>query len=197
MNSSVFLDRDGVLIEDVDWLARKEDLRILSGVSAALSRLKRAGHLLIVVTNQPAVARGLITEAGLEDLHRHLEGELAREGAPSIDAYYYCPHHPQATLPGYRVDCPCRKPKPGLLFKAAQDHQINLNSSFLVGDRITDIIAGARAGCRTILVQTGRHLDPPIMTSEPFDRTVKPDWTCASLAAAADWILQTEPPICV
>jgi D-glycero-D-manno-heptose 1,7-bisphosphate phosphatase len=195
MTSAVFLDRDGVLIEDVDLLTRAEGMQILAGVPSALSRLTQAAYQLIVVTNQPVIARGLLTEAELEALHGKLQSELARLGAPSMTAFFYCPHHPQATLEAYRQDCLCRKPRPGMLLEAARRHQIDLSSSFMVGDRITDIIAGARAGCRTILVQTGRHLAPPIATREPIDVNCKPDWTCAGLEAAADWILLHQRPM--
>src|SRR6185436_3550034 len=103
---------------------------------------------------------------------------------------YFCPHHPNASLPEWRADCECRKPRAGLLLQAAHEHNLDLTASFMAGDRITDIIAGARAGCRTVLLQTGKHLERPIETTEPLDTTVQPDHTCADLAAAVDWILK-------
>ena len=186
---AAFLDRDGVLIEDVDWLTRPSQIRVLPGVPQALRRLAQAGFRLIVVTNQPIVARGLATEAQVEMLHADIAAQLAAGGAPPLDRFYFCPHHPNATLPAYRLICDCRKPRPGLLRRAAEDFALDLRASFLVGDRITDIAAGAAAGCRTVLVQTGKHRAPPIHTPEPLDPSLKPDWTCADLPAAAEWIL--------
>jgi D-glycero-D-manno-heptose 1,7-bisphosphate phosphatase len=186
---AVFLDRDGVLIEDRDLLTEPSEIRVLAGVPQALGRLREAGFRLVVVSNQTVVARGLATEADVERVNYELNRQLVAAGGSGIDRYYFCPHHPNATMLSYRVNCACRKPQPGLILQAAKDHQFDLASSFLVGDRITDIIAGERAGCRTILVQTGQHDAPPIQTAKPIDVNIKPDWTCASLAEAADWIL--------
>jgi len=179
-----------VLIEDVDQLTDAAQIRILAGVPAALQNLKRAGYRLIVVSNQPVVARGLLSEPDVLALQEKINYCLIATGAPPMDAFYFCPHHPKATLPIYRQDCDCRKPKPGLLLRAAQEHDIALTRSFMIGDRITDIIAGARAGCRTILMQTGKHLAPPIQTNEPLDLSAQPDYTCPDLLAAARWILE-------
>lgn len=186
---AVFLDRDGVLIEDVDWLTRPGQIRILPGVPQALRRLAGAGFRLVVVTNQPIIARGLLAEAELEVLHAAIAAQLAGAGAPPLDRFYYCPHHPRATLPAYRVNCECRKPRPGLLLRAAEELGLNLRASFMIGDRMSDIAAGAAAGCRAVLVQTGKHREPPIQTAEPPDPLLKPDWTCADLSAAAQWVL--------
>ena len=188
MNAAVFLDRDGVLVEDVDLLATISQIKILPGVAEALTKLRKANFKLIVVSNQAIVARGLITEKAVEEIHSEINRHLAENGV-SIDAFYFCPHHPKATLEKYRVVCECRKPRPGLLFQATREQQIDLQKSFMVGDRITDVIAGAKAGCRTILVQTGQHGAAPIETAEPLDNSIQPDWTCANLREAADWIL--------
>ncbi len=189
MNAAVFLDRDGVLIEDVHLLTRPEQVVIPAGVPAALRALGEAGFRLVVVSNQPVVARGLVSEADVRAVHAHMESRLREAGAPPLDGVYFCPHHPNATLPAYRKDCDCRKPKPGLFRRAATELALDLGASFAVGDRITDIIAGSRAGCRTVLVQTGRHAEKPIETSEPLDQTLRPEHTSADLAAAAEWIL--------
>jgi D-glycero-D-manno-heptose 1,7-bisphosphate phosphatase len=114
---------------------------------------------------------------------------LEAAGAPPLDAVYFCPHHPEATLPEYRVICDCRKPRPGLLLRAAGEHGLDLGASFMVGDRLTDIAAGAAAACRTVLVQTGRHAEPPIVAAEPPAAPCRPDHTCPDLPAAAAWIL--------
>jgi len=189
---AVFLDRDGVLVEDVDLLTRAGQIRALPGAAEALRRLKSAGFLLIVVSNQPVIARGLISEPDLEEINRKIERLLQSDGAPKWDASYFCPHHPNATLQQYRIDCDCRKPRPGLLRRASDKFRIDLQASFMVGDRITDVAAGAAAGCRTVLVQTGKHTAPTITLTQPLDPSLAPDWTCADLAAAADWILRQQ-----
>lgn len=189
MNAAVFLDRDGVLIEDVHLLTRPEQVVIPAGVPGALRALGEAGFKLVVVSNQPVVARGLASESDVRAVHARMESLLQGAGALPLDGIYFCPHHPNATLPAYRVDCDCRKPKPGLLRRAAAELELDLGASFVVGDRITDIIAGARAGCRTVLVQTGKHHEQPIETSEPLDPTIQPDHTCADVPAAVAWIL--------
>ena len=187
---AVFLDRDGVIIEDVDLLVDVARLRILTGVPLALLTLHQRGFRLIVISNQTVVARGLATEADVEKINNELNLRLIAASGSGVDQFYICPHHPDATVPTYRVNCDCRKPKPGLILQAAKEHRLDLGASFVVGDRITDIIAGAKAGCRTILVQTGRHAAPPIKTTEPIDPSIKPDHVCADLGTAADWILK-------
>jgi D-glycero-D-manno-heptose 1,7-bisphosphate phosphatase len=183
------LDRDGVLIEDMNLLTALEQVRILPGVPEALWRLKKAGYRLVVVSNQTVVARGLMNESDVRKLNDEIVGRLVVFGAPPLDGFYFCPHHPNATIPAYRMICECRKPRPELLLRASLEMNINLDKSFMVGDRITDIIAGVNAGCRTILVETGAHLDDPIETPEPLDGSIKPDSTCKNLTEAADWIL--------
>jgi len=189
MNAAIFLDRDGVLIEDVHLLTNSGQIQILEGAPQALRSLKEAGFRLIVISNQTVVARGLLTEQEVYAINAQMEHLLEQAGGPRLDGFFFCPHHPNATLPAYRTSCECRKPRPGLLLRAAREHNLNLSASFAVGDRITDIIAGARAGCRTVLVQTGKHLAPAIETVEPLDRSVHPDYTCANLSEAARWIL--------
>jgi D-glycero-D-manno-heptose 1,7-bisphosphate phosphatase len=159
MTRAVFLDRDGVLVEDVDLLTCVDQLRLLPGVQSSLNALHNAGFSLVVVSNQPVVARGMTTEADVEAIHAELAKRIVAAGGPAMDRYYFCPHHPKATLPAYRMDCDCRKPKPGMLLRAARELNLDLRTCFMVGDRITDIIAGVRAGCRTVLVQAGKHLE--------------------------------------
>ncbi len=194
MRPAVLLDRDGVLNEDTHLVRCGDDLRVLAGVPRALARLRAAGFLLIVISNQTVVARGLASEDEVGVLHGELQRRLRRAGGPVLDGFYYCPHHPQATLPAYRKICECRKPRPGLLLRAAAEHRLDLENSFMVGDRITDVVAGARAGCRTVQVRTGRHHAPPIETVEPLDTSVVPDHTCAGLPEAAHWILSRTRP---
>lgn len=189
MNRAVFLDRDGVLIEDADLLTRTEQLRILPGVPAALTALKSAGFRLVVVTNQPVVARGMIPERGVEEIHAELARRIMASGGPAIDRFYYCPHHPNAKLPEYRVACECRKPRPGMFLQAIAQLKLDGHASFTVGDRLTDIIAGAKVGSRTVLVETGKHTEIPITTNDPIDLTIKPEHTCRDLSAGVAWIL--------
>jgi D-glycero-D-manno-heptose 1,7-bisphosphate phosphatase len=187
---AIFLDRDGVLLEDNGYVKTPSELTLLSGVSEALISLKAAGYLLVLVTNQAVVARGLITEAQLTLIHEAMQKMLAAVGAPCLDAIYACPHHPNATDLAYRQTCECRKPNPGLLFAAAGVYQIDMAQSFMIGDRVSDIIAGQSAGCQTVLVTTGQHLAPPIESSSPIKSDVTADYVCENLLEAAHWILR-------
>lgn len=189
MKAAVFLDRDGVLVEDIDLTADAERMRLIPGAADGMRALQRAGLHLVLVTNQTVVARGLATEKEVEGLHERLDSMLVAAGGPALDAAYFCPHHPEATLERYRAVCDCRKPRPGLLRRAASDHDLDLARSFLVGDRMTDIAAGAAAGCRTVLVESGRHEDPSIVTVEPLPDALRPDHVSPDLAAAAEWIV--------
>ena len=153
--TALFLDRDGVLIEEVEYLARPEQVRLISGAAAAVRRANDAGLKVVVVSNQSGVARGRFPETVLPEVHRVISAKLLEEAGAVIDAFYYCPHHPTEGLGSFRIDCECRKPKPGMLLAAANELIIDLSKSWMVGDRLTDLRAGAAAGCRTILVQTG------------------------------------------
>ncbi|VTR93885.1 -heptose -bisphosphate phosphatase : D,D-heptose 1,7-bisphosphate phosphatase OS=uncultured bacterium GN=ACD_47C00467G0003 PE=3 SV=1: Hydrolase_like [Gemmata massiliana] len=192
LGRAVFLDRDGVIVPDNEGaLLAPEDVQLLDGVGPALAALKTAGFALILVTNQAVVARGLLTEAQLDEIHNELNRRLRTAGAPAFDAVFACPHHPHANVPAYRVACECRKPRPGMLLRAARERSLDLSASVMVGDRITDVLAGARAGCRTVLVEGPQTSAPPIVTSEPIDPSVRADHTCTSLADAARWILES------
>jgi D-glycero-D-manno-heptose 1,7-bisphosphate phosphatase len=186
---AVFLDRDGVLVEDRGPLADPDELELIPGAARALRRLRDAGLALVAVSNQAVVARGLADEAGIETMNRRLDELLVEAGGPRLDRHYFCPHHPEATLPAYRLECDCRKPRPGMILAAARDLGLDPAVSFMVGDRPTDIAAGTAAGCSTILVHSGRHREPPIVTSPPQAQWPTPDHECADLAAAAEWIL--------
>lgn len=152
---AAFLDRDGVLIEDVGYPHRAEDLRLLPGAAAAVRRLNQAGYWVIVATNQSGVARGLFTEAQMSAFHEMLQAALADQGA-RLDGIYACPYHPEAVIPAYRhPDHPDRKPNPGLLLRAMADFPIATEGSFLIGDRQSDLVAARRAGVRGALFQGG------------------------------------------
>lgn len=151
---AIFLDRDGVLIEDAHYLASPDRVRLIPGAAEAVAALNRAGWPVVVVTNQSGVARGLFSYDSVGDVHAHIAAQLATFGA-AVAAFYFCPHHPEAEVAEYRAACDCRKPKPGLLRDAAAELGLDLARSWMVGDRVTDLEAGAAVGARTILVRTG------------------------------------------
>ncbi len=151
---AVFLDRDGTINVEKEYLHRPEDFQFITGAPQAIRLLKDAGLLVIVITNQSGIARGFYDEAAVDRLHRHLDRELARIGT-GIDAYYYCPHHPEFGNDTYRRECDCRKPRVGMLLKAAADFSLALPACYLIGDKLEDVEAGLRAGCRPLLVRTG------------------------------------------
>lgn len=150
---AVFLDRDGTINVEKDYLYRIEEFEFTPGAVEAIKLLNQAGYLVVVVTNQSGVARGYYTEADVATLHRHIDTVLASQGA-RVDAWYYCPHHDQGKPP-YNQTCDCRKPMPGMLQQAALDHAIDLTRSWMVGDKPADIDAGQAAGCKPVLVMTG------------------------------------------
>ncbi len=153
---AVFLDRDGTINRYVGFLRKIEEMELLPGAAEAIRRINASGRLAIVVTNQPVIARGEVTTEQLAEIHNKLETLLGQEGA-YLDAIYYCPHHPDRGFPGeiseLKIDCDCRKPKPGLLLKAARDFNIDLGESWMIGDEDRDMEAGRRAGCRCIRIE--------------------------------------------
>jgi D-glycero-D-manno-heptose 1,7-bisphosphate phosphatase len=177
---AVFLDRDGTLIELVHHLTDPDDVRLVPGTGAALRRICEAGFAAIVVTNQSVIGRGLLTEARLGDVHAVMHALLAAEGA-AVDAVYFCPTAPTVKDPTV-IEDPMRKPGPGMLIEAATDHGIDLARSWIVGDTVSDMLAGRNAGCRTVLVRTGyggRY-------AHPYDAV---DAVASDLAEAAEIIL--------
>lgn len=154
MKRAVFFDRDGVLNRDVDYLHRPEELHWMPGAREAVRWCNDHGYLAIVVTNQSGVARGYFDEAAVQALHQWMQGELARAGA-HIDAFYYCPHHPGHGVEPYRVECDCRKPKPGMVTAALAEWGIDPAASLLIGDKPRDIAAGEAAGVRSVLYSDG------------------------------------------
>ncbi len=154
LRPAIFLDRDGTINVEKEYLHRVEDFAFIPGAPEAIRRLKEAGFLIVVVTNQSGVARGYFPVSAVEKLHRHLQDELAQYGT-AVDAFYLCPHHPREGVGEYRIDCACRKGHPGMLLQAAADLAIDLKNSWMVGDKAADIEAGERAGCTPLLVLTG------------------------------------------
>ncbi len=153
---AVFLDRDGTLVERRHYPSRPEELRLCKGVGYGLRQLQELGFLLVLVTNQSGVARGLFSEHDLALMHDHLAHQLAVHGV-RLDGVYYCPHHPDGVIPEFSIRCGCRKPEAGMLLRAAGDLDIELQHSWLIGDTCDDVEAGNRAGCHTILVNGGRE----------------------------------------
>ncbi len=151
---AVFLDRDGTINEDIGYVSKPEELIIYPWAAEAIRLINDAGLKTIVVTNQSGVARGMYTEETLEEIHRKLITELAREGA-RIDAVYYCPHHPRIGDVRYKIECECRKASPGMLKQAAREHDLDLAQSFVVGDKASDINLATNAGAKGVLVLTG------------------------------------------
>lgn len=152
---AVFLDRDGTLTSEGEWVTESAELELLPFAAEAIAKLSRAGFAVVLATNQSAVARGLIREEELAEIHAHLERELARGGA-RLDGVYSCPHHPTEGSAPYRRDCECRKPKPGMLLAAARDLGLDLARSWVVGDAERDLAAGAAVGAKGVLVATGK-----------------------------------------
>lgn len=154
---AIFLDRDGTINKYVGFLRKEEEFELMDGVAEAVKKINQSGYLAIVVTNQPVIARGEVTFEGLEIIHDKMETLLGMEGA-YLDGIYFCPHHPhkgyEGEVPELKVECDCRKPKPGMLLKAADDLNIDLSQSYMVGDGENDIKAGMAAGCKTVLLNT-------------------------------------------
>lgn len=152
---AIFLDRDGTINKYVGFLRNIDDFELLPDVAEAIKIINSSGYLCIVVTNQPVIARGEVSAEDLEDIHNKMEVLLGQSGA-YIDGLYYCPHHPDKGFDGevieLKIDCDCRKPKPGMLIKAAEDFNVDLESSWMIGDGKTDVLAGRSAGCKTVLL---------------------------------------------
>ena len=177
----VFLDRDGVINEEVGISRSKDQLRLIPGTGEAIARLNTHGIPVVVITNQPVVARGWLSERGVDELHSYLRTLLERCGA-KLDAIYFCPHHENANDPVYRKVCQCRKPRPGLLLQAAADLAIDLSRCVMVGDRTVDLKAGEDAGCAGILVETG-------FAGRDGKCEVTPRHIAANLSSAVDFLL--------
>jgi D-glycero-D-manno-heptose 1,7-bisphosphate phosphatase len=151
---AVFLDRDGTLIEERGYLDKLEDITLFAEAPAALRQLRDAGYALVLVTNQAGVARGFFDETFVQEAHRHLAGMLASQGVV-LDGYYYCPHHPEGVVSGYARVCRCRKPAPGMVEQAARELALDVDRSYVVGDKWLDVELAANAGAQGILVRTG------------------------------------------
>jgi D-glycero-D-manno-heptose 1,7-bisphosphate phosphatase len=183
---AVFMDRDGCLTEEVGYVNHPTRIRLLPRTAEAVRRLNQAGVPAVMVTNQTGIARGYFSEETLHAANARMQGELRAAGA-RLDGVYVCMHHPSEGLPPYRADCDCRKPRPGLLHRAAAELDLDLPGSVMIGDKLSDVTAGHAVGAAGVLVLTGygrgeweyrRHL-----------RDVKPDHVAEDLLDAVEWAL--------
>ena len=186
MKRAVFLDRDGVITEEVGYLSNAGQLRFIPDAVKALHLFNQAELKVIIITNQSGVARGYFPEGVISEIHQEMSKQLSAEKA-FIDAVYYCPHHPEGTVEGYAVQCDCRKPGVGMIRQAAEEHGIDPKHSYLVGDKLSDVECAQRAGMSGILVLTGHGKDE--MKKITDASSVRPVYIAKNLYQAARWII--------
>ena len=184
---AVFLDKDGTIIENVPYNVDPERIQLSPGAEEGLRQLHRAGYPLFVVSNQAGVARGYFPESALQGVEARLRELLTAFGVP-LAGFTYCPHHPEGSVEGLAVVCECRKPAPGMIVRTAAEHGIDLARSWMVGDILDDIQAGRRAGCRTILVDSGNE------TKWILSPDREPHYRADNLADAARHIIEQDDP---
>jgi len=185
MNAAVFLDKDGTLIPDVPYNVDPELIVLQDNTIEGLKKLKSKGYLLIVVSNQAGIAKGLFKEVALDGVKGKLQ-ELLRSKGIELDGFYFCPHHPEGTVKEFSIDCNCRKPKAGMFLKAARDFNIDLSQSWMIGDILHDVEAANRAGCKSILIDNGNE------TEWYINEFRKPDYMANNINDAANHILYTK-----
>ncbi len=178
---AVFLDRDGTIVVERGYITVPGMIELLPGVAEAIVRLRAGGWKVFVATNQGCVGKGMITEEELGTINFRMLSMLGAEGA-QLDGIYVCPHHPNGTVPDYAIECDCRKPRPGLLERAASENDLDLSQCFMIGDHLRDLEAARSAGARGILVLTGHGHDTATQEHGA-------DHVAADLAAAVDWLL--------
>lgn len=185
MNKAIFLDKDGTLIWDIPYNADPALIQLQERLINGLQKLKKAGFLLVVITNQSGIARGYFPESEIKMIKDRVN-QLLQSHNLSLDGFFYCPHHPKGNIPSYSINCDCRKPAPGMLFQAAEQLHINLAGSWMIGDILNDVEAGNRAGCRTILINNGHE------TRWKLSEKRVPDLIADSIDQAADLLLITD-----
>ena len=158
MNKAIFVDKDGTLVEDIPYNVDPGMIRLTHRVIEGLKKLRKQGFMIIVVSNQSGIARGYFKTIALEKVEMKIQ-KMMRPSEVRIDAFYFCPHHPEGVVDEYAIDCECRKPKPGMLLKAAEKHNIDLSRSWMIGDILNDIEAGNAAGCKSILIDNGNETE--------------------------------------
>lgn len=183
MNKAVFIDKDGTLIPDIPYNIDLELIELEENSIRGLKEIKRAGYLLIIISNQSGVARGYFAEKELERVKEKLTLLLTNQGI-KLDGFYYCPHHPEGIIKEYIADCGCRKPKAGMIIKAAEDFEVDLSQSWMIGDILNDVEAGNTAGCRTILIDNGNETEWIMNKNRQASAIVK------SINEAAELILE-------
>jgi len=186
-NIGVFIDRDGTLSEEVGYVNHLSRFHVYPWSAEAIRNLNLKGLKAIVVTNQAGVARGYFEESLIHEVHEKLRDELRQAGA-YLDAIYYCPHHPSVGKPPYQRECDCRKPKPGMLLRAANEFEIDMKRSFVIGDRYGDIELARNAGTQSIFVLSGYGLGEYEYQRQNWK--VQPDWIAKNLLEAAEIILK-------
>ncbi|MCP5105107.1 MAG: HAD family hydrolase [bacterium] len=184
MNGAFFLDRDGTIIEERGYICRLSQSEIFPFAYEAIRLMNESGFKVIGISNQSGVARGICTEEQVKTIHREITGALAKQGA-IVDRFYYCPFHPEGVVPEYRQTSHLRKPAPGMILQAAKEFNIDLSQSYMIGDDPRDIETGKNAGCRTVLVLTGKGGE----TSELLEKKgIRPDLTAENILEAARMI---------
>ena len=173
MFKAVFLDRDGTIVEDVGYMKSPSQINFLPGAIDAIKKLKDNGFKVIVITNQSGIARDLLSEEDFKMITAEIDRQLLANGA-KIEATYHCPHHPKQADP-----CECRKPNPGMILKAAKEHQIDLKSSFMIGDKDLDVECGQRAGTKSIRLASEYEMKQDLL----------PDYIAKDLPQAVEWIM--------
>ena len=189
MERVIFLDRDGTLNEEVHYLHKKEDLRLIEGAADALCRFRKSGYRLVVVTNQAGVARGYYQEEDVKLLHEYMN-EILRPLGAEIDCFFYCPHHPEHGIGAYKKNCSCRKPDIGMFEQAEQYFQVDKAHSWMIGDKLIDVEAGKRFGVSTVLVGTGYGAKVHQELTGQERRKLPYDVYAKTLADAASAILE-------
>ena len=189
MNKAVFLDRDGTINEEMGYINHISRFKVFSYAYDSIKILNSLGFLVIVITNQSGLARDYFNEELLEKIHQELLNQAEKHKA-KIDKIYFCPHHKDGVIEKYRVDCDCRKPKPGMLLKARHEFDISLENSYLIGDRFKDIQFAHNNNVKSILVKTGYGLGE--YTYQEKDWSEKPDFVCDNLIEAARLIEKIE-----
>ncbi len=183
---AVFLDRDGTIIKEVNYLSRIQDVKLLPQAADAITRLNRQQIPVILVSNQSGIARGKFTESFVTKTHLYLQKILAREGA-YLDDFFFCPHHPEAGNAPYRKICDCRKPAPGLLLEAASRHHLDLSKSYVIGDKLIDVELALRVSGKGILVETGHGKSEK---EKIVESKINPNFIAVDLYAAINWVLE-------
>jgi D-glycero-D-manno-heptose 1,7-bisphosphate phosphatase len=157
-NKAIFIDKDGTLIPDIPYNVNPDLINIDDEVIQGLQLLKEQGYLLVVISNQSGVARGYFGVDALKDIEKKISSLLAQYKI-KIAAFYFCPHHPEGNVEEYTIECDCRKPKPGMILKACEQHSVDATKSWMIGDILNDVEAGNRAGCKTVLVDNGNETE--------------------------------------